>query len=84
MPRSMRLALWPAAANKEALEYLGMTAAFVLCTSSAFLRSKGLHIYSGISLAGMTLSHIFKYRHRLAGRFRNLTVGGGQNPSPGD
>lgn len=73
---------WPGlAANKEALEYLGMTAAFVLCTGSAFLRSKGLHIYSGISLAGMTLSHIYKYRHRLVCRFKNMKVDESQNPS---
>lgn len=66
---------WPAlAANREALEYLGMLTAFVVCTGSAFLRSKGLHIYSGISLAGMTLSHIYKYRKSLLGRFRSLTA----------
>lgn len=84
-PMAVPSSPWPAlAANKEALEYLGMTAAFILCTGSAFLRSKGLHIYSGISLAGMTLSHIYKYRHRLACRFKNLKVGGGKNFSSGD
>jgi hypothetical protein len=62
------------AANREALEYLGMLAAFVVCTGSAFLRSKGLHIYSGISLAGMTLNHIYKYRQSLLGRFKRLAV----------
>lgn len=62
------------AANREAVEYLGMLTAFVVCTGSAFLRSKGLHIYSGISLAGMTLNHIYKYRKSLLGRFRSLTA----------
>lgn len=47
-------------------------AAFVISTGSAFLRSKGLHIYSGILLAGVTLSPIYKYRHRLAAHFRIL------------
>lgn len=65
---------WAAmAANREALEYLGMVVAFAACTGSAFLRSKGLHIYSGISLAGMTLNHIYKYRKSLLCRLRSLT-----------
>lgn len=58
--------------DREAWEYLAMTAAFVICTGSAVLRSKGLHIYSGLSLAGMTIGHMFKYRRQLAGRFKNL------------
>ncbi|UQZ88206.1 hypothetical protein C4J81_02850 [Deltaproteobacteria bacterium Smac51] len=54
----------------EAIEYAGMAAAFVVCTSSAFLRSKGLHVYSGLTLAGMTVQHIYKYRKRLLAMFR--------------
>lgn len=59
--------------NKEAVEYAAMVGAFVVCTGSAFLRSKGLHLYSGLSLAGLTLNHIYKYRRSLLARFRSLT-----------
>jgi|GEM_PF-3926022 len=57
------------ATQKEALEYLAMIGVFVVCTGSAFLRSKGLHVYSGLSLAGMTVSHIYKYRTKLKKTF---------------
>lgn len=52
--------------NKDAAEYLGMIGAFVVCLSSGFLRSKGLHVYSGLTLAGLTVQHVVKYRKRLA------------------
>ncbi len=55
--------------KKEAVEYAAMTTAFVICTSSAFLRSKGLHVYSGLTWAGLTLQHMYKYRQRLLKAF---------------
>ena len=58
--------------NKDAMEYLAMTGAFVVCTGSAALRSKGWHIYSGLTLAGLTVQHIYKYRKRLLAYFNNL------------
>ena len=51
--------------SPEAAEYLAMTGAFVVCTSSAFLRSKNLHVYSGLTLAGLTVQHIYKFRKRI-------------------
>lgn len=56
----------PLGLNKEAAEYVAMLGAFVVCLSSGFLRSKGLHIYSGLTLAGLTVQHVVKYRGRLA------------------
>lgn len=61
--------------NKEAVEYLGMIGAFAVCTSSAFLRSKGLHVYSGLALAGLTVQHIYKYRKRLQRLLSNIVDG---------
>ena len=55
--------------SKDAVEYVSMIGAFMVCTSSAFLRSKGLHVYSGLALAGLTIQHIAKYRRRLAAIF---------------
>ena len=55
--------------NKDAVEYVSMIGAFIVCTSSAFLRSKGLHVYSGLALAGLTIQHVVKYRRRLAAIF---------------
>lgn len=55
--------------NKEAVEYFSMLSAFIICTSSAFLRSKGLHVYSGLTLAGLTVQHVFKYRKYLQAIF---------------
>lgn len=51
--------------NKEAVEYISMIGAFAICLSSTFLRSKGLHVYSGLALAGLTVQHLIKYRKRL-------------------
>ena len=51
--------------NKQALEYLFMIGALVVCTSSAFLRGRGLHVYSGLTLVGMTVQHLITYRHKL-------------------
>lgn len=56
--------------NPDAAEYLAMTGAFVVCTSSAFLRSKTLHVYSGLTLAGLTVQHIWKFRKRILGYLR--------------
>jgi len=58
--------------NKDAMEYLAMTGAFVICTGSAALRAKGWHIYSGLTLAGLTVQHIYKYRKRLLTFFKCL------------
>jgi len=55
--------------RQEAVEYAALSLAFVVCTSSAFLRSKGLHVYSGLTLAGLTLQHVYKYRRRLMRMF---------------
>lgn len=55
--------------NKEALEYAAMVGAFVICTASGFLRAKGWHIYSGLTLAGLTVQHLVKYRDRLRSLF---------------
>ncbi len=55
--------------SQDAAEYLGMVGAFVVCLSSGFLRAKGLHVYSGLTLAGLTVQHLIKYRKRLAGLF---------------
>ena len=41
--------------NKDAAEYLAMIGAFIVCSGSAALRSKGLHVYSGLTLAGLTV-----------------------------
>ena len=57
--------------NKQAMEYLVMIGALVVCTSSAFLRGKGLHTYSGLTLVGMTVQHLITYRHKL----RNIIFG---------
>lgn len=51
--------------NQEAMEYLGLTAAFLLCLGAGFLRAKGLHVYSGLTLAGLTAQHIYRHRRRL-------------------
>lgn len=51
--------------NKDAIEYMSMLGAFAVCVSSTFLRSKGLHVYSGLALAGLTVQHLIKYRKRL-------------------
>ena len=56
--------------SPEAAEYLTMTGAFVVCTSSAFLRSKNLHVYSGLTLAGLTIQHIWKFRKRILAYIR--------------
>lgn len=61
--------------SPEAAEYLTMTGAFIVCTGSAFLRSKNLHIYSGLTLAGLTAQHIWKFRKRIAACL-NLRLGG--------
>ncbi len=60
--------------NKDAAEYLAMTGAFIVCTGSAALRSKGLHIYSGLTLAGLTVQHLYKYRKRLLAYFKYLRI----------
>ncbi|MDR1044368.1 MAG: hypothetical protein LBP33_04515 [Candidatus Adiutrix sp.] len=62
--------LGPAGLSPEAAEYLALSGAFVVCASSAFLRSKGLHVYSGLTLAGLTIQHVYKYRKRLLALFR--------------
>ena len=56
--------------SPEAAEYLTMTGAFVVCTGSAFLRSKNLHVYSGLTLAGLTVQHIWKFRKRILAYLR--------------
>jgi hypothetical protein len=56
-------------ANYEIAEYATLFLSFVICASSAFLRSKGLHVYSGLSLAGLTVQHVLKYRKRLQAIF---------------
>ena len=61
------------AAKKDAIEYAAMTGAFVVCASSAFLRSKGWHIYSGLTLAGLTVQHMYKYRKRLFRHLKDLS-----------
>jgi hypothetical protein len=33
------------------------------------LRSKGLHVQSGLALIALTLQHIYQYRHKLAAYF---------------
>ncbi|MDR0882418.1 MAG: hypothetical protein LBP55_07735 [Candidatus Adiutrix sp.] len=53
--------------NNETAEYATLLLAFLVCSSSAFLRSKGLHVYSGLSLAGLTIQHVLKYRRRIMG-----------------
>lgn len=66
-PAALSQASWPPVnLSKDAVEYVSMIGAFIVCTSSAFLRSKGLHVYSGLALAGLTVQHLLKYRKRLA------------------
>ena len=51
--------------NNETAEYVTLLLAFLACSSSGFLRSKGLHVYSGLSLVGLTIQHVLKYRRRI-------------------
>ena len=60
----------PGRSNKDAAEYLAMIGAFIVCSGSAALRSKGLHVYSGLTLAGLTVQHLYKYRKRLLASFK--------------
>jgi hypothetical protein len=62
----------PGRISKDAAEYLTMTGAFAVCAGSAALRSRGWHIYSGLTLACLTVQHLYKHRKRLLAYFRNL------------
>lgn len=59
--------------NKAELAIL--TGSFLVCLASGFLRSKNLHIYSGLALAGASVEHVYKHRRRYMAAFQGGNKG---------